>query len=387
MENLRVRRAGYCNRQTYEIFVQRYKMLCTQTWPVYRGDQKQGAALIIDALKLKKDVAFGNTKLFIKEPSTLYFIEEKREEAIPLLVAKIQAYYRGMMARRYVKKLRAYTRIAKFWRLIKTQKYFNSVMAAFGECKTAPGYCKNTAWPACPAKSQAFEDLAKRLHTRWWTSTVLKSFESRQEEIQLKMPAYDLMHGRKSHWGVGQTWVGNYMAKDVADREKFGTGVTALFEKYGDSKIKFSSKILLLNMKGKQEDRCLVVSNKHIYILDTKKYKSATKQPYTLASVEGMAISTGEDQLVTIKVPGGTDLIIKLSGAVYTSEVVTHILNNCSQNIPVTIASSITVNLKGKEQKLVLTEEDGAKSKFIANKEGVKLITRKASLIEIQGRR
>jgi len=33
MENLRVRRAGYCNRQLYEIFLERYKMLCKKTWP------------------------------------------------------------------------------------------------------------------------------------------------------------------------------------------------------------------------------------------------------------------------------------------------------------------------------------------------------------------
>ena len=33
MENVRVRRAGYANRQTYEHFLDRYKMLCKQTWP------------------------------------------------------------------------------------------------------------------------------------------------------------------------------------------------------------------------------------------------------------------------------------------------------------------------------------------------------------------
>lgn len=59
MENLRVRRAGYCNRQPYEVFVARYKvkfimrrslwewlkiywlqMLAPKTWPHFHGDQK-----------------------------------------------------------------------------------------------------------------------------------------------------------------------------------------------------------------------------------------------------------------------------------------------------------------------------------------------------------
>lgn len=37
MENVRVRRAGYAFRQTYEACLERYKMLCKQTWPHWRG--------------------------------------------------------------------------------------------------------------------------------------------------------------------------------------------------------------------------------------------------------------------------------------------------------------------------------------------------------------
>lgn len=37
MENVRVRRAGYAFRQMYEPCLERYKMLCKQTWPHWRG--------------------------------------------------------------------------------------------------------------------------------------------------------------------------------------------------------------------------------------------------------------------------------------------------------------------------------------------------------------
>lgn len=37
MENVRVRRAGYAFRQTYEPCLERYKMLCKQTWPHWKG--------------------------------------------------------------------------------------------------------------------------------------------------------------------------------------------------------------------------------------------------------------------------------------------------------------------------------------------------------------
>lgn len=37
LENVRVRRAGYAFRQAYEPCLERYKMLCKQTWPHWRG--------------------------------------------------------------------------------------------------------------------------------------------------------------------------------------------------------------------------------------------------------------------------------------------------------------------------------------------------------------
>lgn len=105
-----------------------------------------------------------------------------------------------------------------------------------------------------------------------------------------------------------------------------GAGVTALFQKNSDGKIAFSSRVLLLNVKGKQEERVVVVTNLHLYLLDVKKFKSATKTPYKLATVEGLAISTGEDQLVVVKVPGGTDVAMKLQGVGYSAEVVAAVL-------------------------------------------------------------
>jgi len=387
MENLRVRRAGYCNRQVYNIFVQRYKMLSPETWPVYRGDQKEGTRIIIDALGLRSDVAFGKTKLFIKEPSTLYFMEEKREEAIPLLVAKIQAYYRGMKARRYVKRLRATLRILRFWRAHKSRAYFSKVMATFGGVADLPDYGKALAWPTpCPAG--AFEILGRRLHQRWWTSKVLKKFtEEKKAEIQKKMPAYELLRGRRAHWGVGLPWVGNYLAKGE-DREKFGPGVTALFEKYGDSKVVFSSRILLLNLKAKQEERAIVVSDKHIHILDVKKFKSVNKQPTPISAVTGLALSTGEDQLVVARMPGGTDLIVKLQGDAIPAELIVCILQGLETTVPVDVASEISVGVKKLgEVHLSLDEGDGKKSEFKANKDGVRLITRKQSLLMQKARR
>ena len=65
-------------------------MLSKKTWPNFKGAIRQAAEHIIDAAELKPGVAFGNTKIFIKEPKTLFSLEVKREAAIPGIVAKIQ---------------------------------------------------------------------------------------------------------------------------------------------------------------------------------------------------------------------------------------------------------------------------------------------------------
>lgn len=38
MENLRVRRAGFAYRRSFENFLNRYKSLCPKTWPFYNKD-------------------------------------------------------------------------------------------------------------------------------------------------------------------------------------------------------------------------------------------------------------------------------------------------------------------------------------------------------------
>lgn len=45
MENVRVRRAGYAFRQAYEPCLERYKMLCKQTWPSWKGPARSDRQL------------------------------------------------------------------------------------------------------------------------------------------------------------------------------------------------------------------------------------------------------------------------------------------------------------------------------------------------------
>ena len=75
MENVRVRRAGYAFRQSYEQFLTRYKMLALATWPSWHGVPGEGVAELLEALQIpEEDYALGKTKIFIRNPRTVLYI-------------------------------------------------------------------------------------------------------------------------------------------------------------------------------------------------------------------------------------------------------------------------------------------------------------------------
>lgn len=72
LENVRVRRAGFAYRLTYEKFLQRYKCLSRKTWPNPRsGKAKDNVATILKECSYDNDCRYGVTKIFIKSPQTV----------------------------------------------------------------------------------------------------------------------------------------------------------------------------------------------------------------------------------------------------------------------------------------------------------------------------
>jgi myosin-1 len=92
LENVRVRRAGFAYRLTYESFLRRYKCLSKTTWPMPPNGQepKDSTREILNELALEADVRNGVTKVFIRSPETVFHLEKKRSDRIPEIVIFIQ---------------------------------------------------------------------------------------------------------------------------------------------------------------------------------------------------------------------------------------------------------------------------------------------------------
>ncbi|XP_041120568.1 unconventional myosin-Ib-like isoform X2 [Polyodon spathula] len=100
MENVRVRRAGYAFRQPYDACLERYKMLCKQTWPHWRGQARDGVEVLLKDLQIPEDeYSYGRSKIFIRNPRTLFSLEEQRKRRLHGLATLIQKIYRGWKTR------------------------------------------------------------------------------------------------------------------------------------------------------------------------------------------------------------------------------------------------------------------------------------------------
>uniref|UniRef100_A0A8R1EL04 Myosin motor domain-containing protein n=2 Tax=Caenorhabditis japonica TaxID=281687 RepID=A0A8R1EL04_CAEJA len=92
LENVRVRRAGFAHRMPYDRFVNRYKLICPQTWPnPRRGQQlRESCWQILEHVGLSADCTQGRTKVFISSPQTLFQLEELRTKQLPQVVTLLQ---------------------------------------------------------------------------------------------------------------------------------------------------------------------------------------------------------------------------------------------------------------------------------------------------------
>ncbi|CAF90088.1 unnamed protein product, partial [Tetraodon nigroviridis] len=104
-ENIRVRRAGYAYRRVFNKFLHRYAILTRETWPSWRGEERQGVRHLLNSVNMDQDqFQLGKTKVFIKAPESLFLLEEMRERKFNGYARVIQKAWRKHVAvRKYVK--------------------------------------------------------------------------------------------------------------------------------------------------------------------------------------------------------------------------------------------------------------------------------------------
>lgn len=116
-ENIRIRRAGFAYRNTFEKMVERFYLLSPATSYAgeytWQGDAKSGCVQILKDTGISKDEwQMGVTKAFIKNPETLFALETMRDRYWHNMAARIQRAWRNYW--RY--KNECARRIQRFWK-------------------------------------------------------------------------------------------------------------------------------------------------------------------------------------------------------------------------------------------------------------------------------
>uniref|UniRef100_A0A7M4EX73 Unconventional myosin-Ib n=1 Tax=Crocodylus porosus TaxID=8502 RepID=A0A7M4EX73_CROPO len=132
LENVRVRRAGYAFRQPYEPCLERYKMLCKQTWPHWRGPARDGVKVLFNDLEIpEEEYSFGRSKIFIRNPRTLFKLEDLRKQRLEDLATLIQKIYRGWKCRtHFLLMKKSQIVIASWYRRYAQQKKYQKIKSS-----------------------------------------------------------------------------------------------------------------------------------------------------------------------------------------------------------------------------------------------------------------
>ncbi|XP_016110438.1 unconventional myosin-Id [Sinocyclocheilus grahami] len=318
LENVRVRRAGFANRQIYPRFLQRYKMISEFTWPNHDlPSDKEAVKRLLQSCGFEHDVAYGKTKVFIRTPRTIFSLEEQRAEMVKRIVLFLQKVWRGTLARMHYRRMRAALIIIRAYRRYKVKSYIRDVNRRFKNVRGMKDHGKHVKWPTPPKVLRKFEEALRNIYNRWWAWTLIKDLSPEQlVQIRAKVATLECLKGQRADLGLQRAWEGNYLKKDSPGTASSFTLISSdLQRKDKFMRVLFSCNVRKINRFNKAEDRALLITDRHLYKMDpVKQYKPMKSIP--LYNVTGVSISPGKDQLVVFHTKDNRDLIVCLQGMV-----------------------------------------------------------------------
>lgn len=380
VENVRVRRAGFAHRQPYDRFLRRYKMISEYTWPNFPGgNDREGTKALLMNRGFNDDVKYGNTKIFIRSPETLFALEEARARLLPNIVIFLQKLWRGTVCRIQYRKLKAALVILQHYRQYKMRSYITELQRAFHGVKQMRDYGKNVRWPPAPRLLAHVVDDFKYIHSRWRAHMILSKVPKEDwPQLQLKVTAGEVLAGKRSDWGVREKWEGNYLGQhdENPSAATYVDAIRNMRNKDGFKEVKFSSLVLKYNKCNKMCERAMVITDRHLYKLHSKTFKPL-RSPIELHDLTGITVTEGQEQLAAVHLRGGNDFLVSLISTSHCNRIgeLVAVLRLCyqrlsGQELRVNV-SKVVQTMLGNKTKMVTIEQSEIAS-FAAFKKGQK---------------
>ncbi|XP_066545062.1 unconventional myosin-Ih [Amia ocellicauda] len=332
MEHLRVRRAGFAYRRRYEIFLQRYKPLCPDTWPHWRGVPAEGVERLVKYIGYKPDeYKLGRTKIFIRHPRTLFATEDAFQICKNNLATKIQARYKGYRVKgEYQKKKEAATKIENCWRGVQARKererrawavkvikkfikgfinrnkplcddnadyvtfvrynYLNKLRNHLPK-----GLLDKTTWLNPPLMLETTSQILRRLCMRTMVRKYVKGLTpQRKAQLQLKVVTSALFKGKKD--GYTQSVAKPFVDTRLGEQE-INMKVLQIVR---SERIKYGTPVVKYDRNGfKPRQRQLILTQVAAYVVEDAK----VKQRVEYSALKGVSVSSLSDGFLILHVP------------------------------------------------------------------------------------
>ncbi|KAM6086767.1 unconventional myosin-Ig isoform 2-T2 [Chlamydotis macqueenii] len=342
LENVRVRRAGFAYRQPYHRFLLRYKMTCEYTWPNHlMASDREATQALLEQHGFQDDVAYGHSKVFIRTPRTLFFLEQERARLIPIIVLLLQKPARAL-----------------------------------------PDYGKGLAWPPPPAALARFQEASQRLFRRWRARQIVKNIPpSEMGQIRAKVAAMEALAGLRKDWGCQRRWARDYLSSPSENPGlalPFARRLQALREKALFGCVLFSCHVRKINRFGKSRDRAVLVTDQHLYKLDPRRqYRVLRALP--LSAVTGLSVTSCRAQLVVFHTRHQEDMAVCLhktqpAGDNRVGELVGVLLEHCratKRELQVRVSDCIQLSFRGRRRLLTVeARPDVAEPDFGKSRDG-----------------
>ncbi|XP_029510242.1 unconventional myosin-Ih-like isoform X5 [Oncorhynchus nerka] len=331
MEHLRVRRAGFAYRRRYEIFLQRYKPLCPDTWPNWKGTAAEGVECLVKHLGYKPDeYKMGRTKIFIRHPRTLFATEDAFEVCKHELATRIQAKYKGYRVKGdYMRQRQAATKIETCWRGMKARRerekraWAVKVIKRFIKgfmTRNQPACVDNTeylafvrqnyltrlkenlpktvvdknTWLTPPPIMQEASQMLRKLYTRHMVRRYVQGIMTeRKAQLQIKGLTSSIFKGTKENYphSVGIPFVDTRISEEDIHIK--------VYQMIRQERIKYSVPVVKYDRNGfRPRFRQLIYTGSAAYLVEEAKIK----QRVEFNNLKGVSVSTLSDNFLILHV-------------------------------------------------------------------------------------
>ncbi|KAM4708233.1 unconventional myosin-Ih [Discoglossus pictus] len=378
MEHIRVRRAGFAYRRKYEIFLQRYKSLCPQTWPNWQGPAREGVERLVKHIGYQpNEYKLGRTKLFIRFPRTLFATVDSFEIRKHQLVSKIQAKYKGCLGRRaFQKKKKAAIKLESCWRGFLARKaakkrawaaqtirkfitgFINRKKSSNGNKQYfslmyynylwklkdhVPKNVLDKNWLTPPEAMKKTSELLHKLCIRNLVRKYCRTINpQRTDQLQQKTVTSEIFRGKKDGY---QQSISQPFEETRLSEQDINPKVLQLM-KY--DKVKYGAAVIKYDRHGfKPRPRHLLMTQSALYVTEQAKIKHKIE----FSSIKGISVSNLSDGFLIIHMSQEDnkqkgDAILQCE---HIFEAVTKLCMLASKQDAVTIAQgSITFHFQGK---------------------------------------